>query len=632
MLKKIFIFLILLFILAGGALAFFIVTFDADKHKPTVIAEIEKAVGHPVDLAKISLTWKGGIALGLDGLAIYPGEDKTGKPSIELESASALLRIFPLLRGSVEMGSIKLIRPAFQVRQERDGTITIPGVKLPEKTDSSGSAGGTAAGLSFLIDSIEIEKGALLFTDYKQVPPLVIALNDADIKLEPISLTRPVNIEADARFLSEEEQNLHFKGRLKLPGINKPARLEEVRFETDLSLIDLDELARVLPKADLSILKQSPNGKIKIKAEQINLDENVLATLEGEASLTGGGLSVTALREPLRDIDLEVALKNTEVTIKKFDARLGNGSFSALGKVSNVLTIPEGTITANFTNLDLGKTLVQGPPQNPQINGIASGNFQGSFRGNQDYDIKQSLTGSGVIRMNEAKITNFNLLNEVITKISAIPGLGRRLNERLSEEYKQKLTAPETVFSDVELPIKVERGAVELSKLDITSDGFNLTGAGYYGLTTGSFGAQTMLSLDQELSSAFIRSVQELSYLTNEKGWLQIPIRVDGNANGVKVLPDLQYIGTKLASFKAQELLSGLLGRGKETTQETQTQTAGQTTPPANSTQTTPEQTASAAGTPVNQVDAQPRELSKEEKVVNLVGGLLNSFLAEEQK
>ena len=63
-------------LLAATAGVVFVVTFDANRYCPLVIAKLEDALRRPVSLERISLGWQGGLALRLQELTVYADERK----------------------------------------------------------------------------------------------------------------------------------------------------------------------------------------------------------------------------------------------------------------------------------------------------------------------------------------------------------------------------------------------------------------------------------------------------------------------------------------------------------------------------------------------------------------------------
>lgn len=104
-------------LLAVAGVAIFLLTFNADRYRPVVVAELETALGRGVQLEGISLRWHGGLAAELKKLAVYPGRGREGEPALRAEKVIVQLRVMPLLRGEVPLA----------IRQIgiRDGTVHI---------------------------------------------------------------------------------------------------------------------------------------------------------------------------------------------------------------------------------------------------------------------------------------------------------------------------------------------------------------------------------------------------------------------------------------------------------------------------------------------------------------------------
>ena len=89
-------------ILAGLViLGVFLATFDADRYRPLLVNRLEQALGKPVRLEGVSLGWRGGIALQFKGFTVFEDAAAQGEPLIQVETAGALVHLWPLLRKEV---------------------------------------------------------------------------------------------------------------------------------------------------------------------------------------------------------------------------------------------------------------------------------------------------------------------------------------------------------------------------------------------------------------------------------------------------------------------------------------------------------------------------------------------------
>jgi len=87
---------------------------------------------------------------------------------------------------------------------------------------------------------------------------------------------------------------------------------------------------------------------------------------------------------------------------------------------------------------------------------------------------------------------------------------------------------------------------------------FGLGGAGRVNLD-GAMNLRLILRIDPALSAAIIRDVKELQALANPTGELELPVIVQGQAPRIAVLPDLNYVASKVIVTKAVDLLGTIL-------------------------------------------------------------------------
>ncbi|MBI3088009.1 MAG: hypothetical protein HYY91_03905, partial [Candidatus Omnitrophica bacterium] len=192
---------------------------------------------------------------------------------------------------------------------------------------------------------------------------------------------------------------------------------------------------------------------------------------------------------------------------------------------------------------------------------------QGAAQGLAWPEASRSLSGQGRLMLTEARIEHLNILREVFQRLSLLPGLLEALQARLPPSYQARLDARDTILHPVDAQVTAADGALTFAELHVETDDLVLKGAGRVGLD-GTLTAQASVWIDPELSTAIIRSVNELQSLADARGRLELPVVVQGTLPRVAVLPDLGQIGSRLVVHKAQELIGGLLQRALEQEQD----------------------------------------------------------------
>jgi hypothetical protein len=238
-------------------------------------------------------------------------------------------------------------------------------------------------------------------------------------------------------------------------------------------------------------------------------------------------------------------------------------------RFSGRLTLPEGSqpgslrqFALHVDRLTLELVLPRAAAGEPHLTGRLSTSLDGDAASLEPAALALAASARGTVRLEEPIVENLNVLREVFQQLSMLPGLLERLNTRLPQTYRAKLDARDTVLQPFELPLELSGGALRFSGLSLQSDTFGLTGQGSVGLD-GSLGVQAVLRVDPQFSEALIRSVEELRALTNANGELELPLTIQGRAPRLAVLPDLQYIASRVLTVKAVDALGRLLQRGE---------------------------------------------------------------------
>ncbi len=567
--------LVVLILIAAALIGFFVVTFDADSYRPVVISKLESVFQKPVDLQGISLTWNDGIALKLTGLAVYPGKTKEGDPAARFDEASTLVKFFPLLQKDIQITALKLIRPSLHLLRTAEGEVmlyetqgpekTVPGQPLPDAVKAGPQApkpakpsGVVVAPLvPIFIDSLEIEDGSVRFTDKTGEFAQDLFVDQVDISLKDVSYSRTIPFKVDFAVFSRD-QNVHLKGKFRVDIIKQTGVIERLDAQTDLNSLDWSKVQAAFPVIQTAGLRDAPKGQLRVEADNLRFDAEGAVELNGKVIFREGRLSLADIQSPFENIQLEVQIEKEKIQIKNFSLQAAHGSVSGVGAVEHLSTAPQAAFEMKAEHLNLDELLPKPDPDEPSLSGLLTVSFQGTASGKEWPQISQSLSGQGQVALAEGVLRNLNVIQEVFKNLSVIPGLVDKLKSRLPENYEEKLSAKDTVLNPIQFPVSVQRGVASVRDLQISSDTFNIRGTGAFGLD-GRVDMQTFLTIDPDLSQAFIKSVQELQYLTNPEGQLQVPIRISGVSPDVRVMPDVPYVASKLAVSKTQEVIGKIL-------------------------------------------------------------------------
>lgn len=562
--KRVLRFLLASAVLGMVALAVFLARFDADRFRPAVLQKMEEQLGRPVRMGRISLGWRRGIALELPGLAIYPGHEPEGEPALRVERVFAVLKIFPLLRGDLQLDTLSLIGPSIHLVRTPAGSIDVEGLTpLPAKAAPPAAAqarpapSAPAKAPSFWIRTFELKEGRIRFTDQSVQPPLELELRDVELSVANISSTRPADFEGRLTLFSGQP-NVRAQGRITPPAHGRPALLERFRLETDLARLRVEEIQRIFPVFKEGEPGEGIEGRMVAVVDRVALDADGIGSAEAQIRVSGGRMQLARMAAPLKELEFEAVARGGEFALNTLSGKVGEGSFSARGNVKGLPSQPAGVLQGKAENLAVEELLAPVGPNEPALRGRFSCSFGVDFQGKGWPEISRSVAGDGRIRLDNGVLSNMNLLREVFDRLTLIPGLTATLLARLPDSYRQKLNARDTRFEPVELSVAAKGGILSFQDVRLATDSFTLTGSGRLDLA-GALHFPAVIQVEPDLSEAFFRSVEELRFLSDAQGRMEIPVLVQGQLPRVSAAPDLSYVAARLAASKGQELLGELL-------------------------------------------------------------------------
>ena len=559
MLKKIFIVGTLFILIVVGSAAVFILTFNADRYRPQAVKQLEAALGSPVRIGHLALGWKNGIVLEAKEVAIYRDKQSLDKPAVYLALASAKVRLGPLLHKKLDVASITLVRPQLNVIKEAGGAIRINGINpAPSSEQTPASSKPAPAFLSdFAISTIRIEDGGVGFLDNSSSPPIRLAIRHLDILIKNLSFSRPTDFEAKLA-LFNPSQNIQLKGRLRASSPTGPYLLEGFRLDTNLATIKIQELVNSIPQAKNAEL-QDLSGSLAGKVNRLKIDSGRVKDLDADFDLKGGRIAVESLRSALDHADLSAHFAESQMRLKNFTADFARGKISGSGTSENYLSAsPQSALALEINRIYLEDLLPPSRPSQPELHGIFSASFNGAARGMSWPAISQTLSGAGKVGLANGVIVNGNILRKVFENLSKIPGVTDALNTRLPEKYRRNLAQRDTAGPNIEFPVTITDGIVTIPNLQIFFEGFTLYGAGQVGLN-GTINCQATIALDAELSQVLIQSVPTMQYIADPEGKLAFPVKISGTTQNLLVLPDTDYIFSRVMATKGQELITNVL-------------------------------------------------------------------------
>ncbi len=163
---------------------------DVERYRGRIEAALTQATGWNAELGQIGFSVWRGLVLTVSPVRLAaPGDTSR----VDVETLEIRARVWPLLRGRLEVQSIDLVRPKIAlVRQTRQAGWILPGRGRPKQPPPSPKPEQTqeeGAPANVTIGRVRIKDGTLALHDRANEPPFKLGLDGVGLDISPSSYT-----------------------------------------------------------------------------------------------------------------------------------------------------------------------------------------------------------------------------------------------------------------------------------------------------------------------------------------------------------------------------------------------------------------------------------------------------------
>lgn len=549
-------FVVLIFLAVIG-LFVFLKTFDVQKLKPQIVKSASDALGRQVDFSAIALkvSLRDGIALNLKGLRIAEDSQFQSGDFMNIENIFLNIDILSSLKKRQFLVSdIRIHSPKLTIIRAQDGSVNVQQLGGPTVSDSGQAA---VAVPLFFVRRVTIENGTAVYIDRSFSPEITLPIDKLDIQIDRLSLKEPFPFVAQAAILSSQK-NIRAKGSMQLDMTAGTFRIFNVEADGDVAKLAPDKIIAALPMFKDAGLENGFQGKFNVSVKEAVFAEKGMMLLSAQAKLSNGSLKLRYLALPLGAVNAAVDMTQQEINITDISLRLGGGTIKGTGTIKDYIVSQQYNFGFKMDNVDLRQII--GKEMFPaEITGLISGNATLQGRGFDPLTALATLQGQGGCTLKDAAL-GYNILEDVLNKITLIPGLINRVLLGLPAEWRNELTKKRTVLAHAEIRFILQDSTINFPFIRAGAQGFNFAGSGWATLDQ-NISIAGQFAISDEMTRKMVASVPELQYLMNESNMLEIPIKISGKAPSIGLSVDLKYIGNKLLQQKAKEQIGRFLDK-----------------------------------------------------------------------
>jgi len=466
------------------------------------------AIGRPIAAKRMAVNLWDGIGVRVDQLRIGDDPRFSNAAFVEAQAVVAQAKLLPLLlHRQLEVGRVVLKAPQISLIRHADGRWNYESIGRQDQHERSKSTPSRPADtvppgyLPFIVGRANIAHGTVTVTDATQTPPRTTVLSQIDLSVGDVSPATPISF-ALAAALQSETQNIRLRGTAG-PLTNPTA-------------IPL-RLAGTI----------GPLGPQALRIEHLRL----------EALLTPASLQVSA-----------------------FDGSAFDGTFALTGK------IPRHTdgglaLKGECAKIAISKVLrlVSGDAAR-RIEGDGALDLDLHATGTTVEAVRPTVAGTVVADIAPGTIKDFNLVREVLGRLSNLPLVGNIISRSVQSKYAQLAADPDTHLGTVHATFHIADQRLRTDDLTVQADDFGVRATGWIGFNQEA-DLLGVLTMSRTFSRAVVSDIREVRFLLDDRGQIAIPFRLQGRLSDAKPQPDTGYLVTRLTQGIRSGSLKDLVGK-----------------------------------------------------------------------
>jgi hypothetical protein len=488
-------------------------------------AAVQSAVGVPVSA-------EGGSFDLLEWFRFRPAvtlrEVRIGNPPFGgAREVSAQVGLFSLFGSRPEIRRLTVVAPRLRIARDRGGRSNLEGLV------SGGGGTGGSSGRTWSIGELTIRSGGVEFPGFM--------VRDLNVALADFAPDQSCRMSIEGRLFGGEVSRFAFRGRAG------PARPESVPAEGDVTVEFAPAEMPAAPREEIfGDLLRAPDRAARASLE-VGLQGDLLSTMQGKGKFTVKDLHLgrnQTDRLPLRgEAPLQVTARRlltaplVDLRVQDASLQLGQGRWTGRARVQLDGSRVQGESTGAIRGVEIGQMLAAFTEAKGRATGIAEvPEYQVKFAGQNAAEVRQSLTGQGVVTLDKGKFAIFDLLASI----------ERRVTKVLTSEAPAE---GETDFTRFRTGFRISGGKIFLEPLALENNSSQTTGQGFL-----TFEQEMSLDLETTVTG---RLATLLGGRPDAEGNVRatVPVKVRGTVRTPKVYPDVGQIVSRRVKGLMDRLL-----------------------------------------------------------------------------
>ncbi len=206
----------------------------------------------------------------------------------------------------------------------------------------------------------------------------------------------------------------------------------------------------------------------------------------------------------------------------------------------------------SFTNLDVQQML---DAQKAKAAGIVRGTLGGNMNvaakiGTFD-EMKPTMKGDGKLMLTNGKLVGVNIGGETLRKVQNLPAIGDLVPTQVIKNHPELFSNPDTDIQIASLTYVLAGPRITSHDIKVQTVDYNLLGDGWFDMDK-NVNLAAHIVLSPPFSKELIEQKQQVAYVANQDGQIDIPLQITGQLPKPSILPNVSELAQRAATHAAQ--------------------------------------------------------------------------------
>jgi hypothetical protein len=309
-------------------------------------------------------------------------------------------------------------------------------------------------------------------------------------------------------------------------------------YELSAASLHLADLAPARP-ADEVINQLFAKGSVSIQP--------IGPVVDGQLTSASGNLAGV----PYQNLDLNASLEGKRARVISLKIKAFSGDVLSTADVRFEPGAPFNA-SISFTNLDVQQML---DAQKAKAAGIVRGTLGGKMNvaaklGTFD-EMKPTMKGDGKLVLTNGKLIGVNVGGEALKKVQNLPAIGDLVPMAVVKNHPELFSNPDTDIQIASLTYVLAGPRITSHDIKVQTVDYNLLGDGWFDMDK-NVDLAARIVLAPAFSKELIEAKQQVAYVANQDGQIDIPLQITGQLPKPSILPNVTELAQRAATHAAQ--------------------------------------------------------------------------------